>query len=289
MPIPIAPLIGAGLSIGSGLINRQWRRKEEKGRRAYEKTQELDRRLYDQLMWDKVNKYNHPLQQMSRLTDAGLNPNLIYGSSPGSAVGNAQSIAQGKQLQGMAPQYQIDNPMTPFMDTKVKQAQTDNLKADVFVKATQAQKNMKQAGKTDWEIKLAQNTFDDKLAISGANKIITQVKAEVDRRSRVSKVLQQFTKTNKDELMFKMLELEFKYMKGSNQLKGYTVGNFASALGMPLNTQQGRESFSIVSTLAAGSRVFGYASAGLKSLIQAGKSMFGKVAKHTKKFYKRKN
>ena len=71
--------------------------------------------------------------------------------------------------------------------------------------------------------------------------------------------------------MFKMLEWEFKYMKGSNQMKGYSVGNFASALGMPLTTQQGRESFSIVSTLAAGSRVFGYASAGLKSLIQAGK------------------
>ena len=32
---------------------------------------------------------------------------------------------------------------------------------------------MKQAGKTDWEIKLAENTFDDKLAISGANKIIS--------------------------------------------------------------------------------------------------------------------
>ena len=37
------------------------------------------------------------------------------------------SMSTGKQLQGQAPQYQLDNPMVPFMDTKVKQAQTNNL------------------------------------------------------------------------------------------------------------------------------------------------------------------
>lgn len=121
------PLLGAGFQIGTAALNRQWRRKEEKGRRQYEQTREQDRRIYDQSMWDKVNKYNHPLSQMERLKNAGLNPNLIYGSSPGSAVGNAQSIATGKQLQGQAPQYSIDNPITPFMDTKVKQAQSNNL------------------------------------------------------------------------------------------------------------------------------------------------------------------
>ena len=127
MPIPILPLLGAGFQVGSNLLNRQFRRKEEKGRRVYEQSREKDRRQYDQAMWNKVNTYNHPLQQMERLQAAGLNPNLIYGSSPGSAVGNAQSIATGKQLQGQSPQYQMDNPMTPFMDTKVKQAQTNNL------------------------------------------------------------------------------------------------------------------------------------------------------------------
>lgn len=127
MPIPILPLIAGAASIGSTLVNRQLRKKAEKGRRVYEKAQEYDRRKYDQAMWSKVNKYNHPLEQMQRLQDAGLNPNLIYGSSPGSATGNAQDIATGKQLTGQAPQYQMDNPMTPFMDTQVKQAQSNNL------------------------------------------------------------------------------------------------------------------------------------------------------------------
>jgi len=88
---------------------------------------EQSRRKYDQAMWDKVNKYNNPIAQMERLKNAGLNPNLIYGSSPGSATGNAGDISSGKQLTGQAPQYQLDNPMVPFMDTKVKQAQANNM------------------------------------------------------------------------------------------------------------------------------------------------------------------
>lgn len=34
---------------------------------------------YDLEAWNRTNAYNHPLQQMNRLRQAGLNPNLIYG------------------------------------------------------------------------------------------------------------------------------------------------------------------------------------------------------------------
>lgn len=37
--------------------------------------------------WNKQNEYNHPSAQMERLREAGLNPNLVYGS--GNATGNA--------------------------------------------------------------------------------------------------------------------------------------------------------------------------------------------------------
>ena len=52
---------------------------------------------------------------MQRLEEAGLNPNLIYGSSPGSATGNAGAVAPGK-----AQDYSIQNPVTPYFDTKIK-------------------------------------------------------------------------------------------------------------------------------------------------------------------------
>ena len=34
---------------------------------------------YDLEAWNRTNAYNHPLEQMNRLRQAGLNPNLIYG------------------------------------------------------------------------------------------------------------------------------------------------------------------------------------------------------------------
>ena len=45
-------------------------------------------------MWNMQNQYNSPTAQMSRLRQAGLNPNLVYGSG---VTGNSA---------GLAPQYQ---------------------------------------------------------------------------------------------------------------------------------------------------------------------------------------
>lgn len=41
--------------------------------------------------WNRQNEYNHPTQQMNRLKEAGLNPNLMYGQGN---VGNASSAPQ---------------------------------------------------------------------------------------------------------------------------------------------------------------------------------------------------
>jgi len=88
------------------------------------KKREKRARKYNLEQWHRQNKYNHPTEQMARLTEAGLNPNLIYGSSPGSAVGNAGAVSPGK-----APDVRADNPIPNYFDTRVKQAQTQNLKS----------------------------------------------------------------------------------------------------------------------------------------------------------------
>lgn len=77
-------------------------------------------------MWKKQNEYNHPLQQMSRFKEAGLNPRLIYGNGSASA-GNASGAPQSK-----AAKFNIENPLADvraFSDIKNKQAQTNNLDA----------------------------------------------------------------------------------------------------------------------------------------------------------------
>lgn len=42
-------------------------------------------------MWNRQNEYNSPKSQMARLAEAGLNPNLVYGS--GNVVGNTSAQA----------------------------------------------------------------------------------------------------------------------------------------------------------------------------------------------------
>ena len=199
------PLLGAGFQIGTSALNRHWRRKEETGRRQYEQTREQDRRKYDQAMWDKVNKYNHPLSQMQRLQDAGLNPNLIYGSSPGSAVGNAQSIATGKQLQGQAPQYSIDNPMTPFMDTKVKQAQSNNLN-------TSAMKNVAGANLSSTQERRIKELLAGDIKLQGAQ--IEQAEEQAIQARLTSKAM-----SNKETGIAVKYALETKNLLADNEIK----------------------------------------------------------------------
>jgi hypothetical protein len=69
----------------------------------------------------EARDYNHPAQQMARLQEAGLNPNLIYGSSPAQAAGT-----------GQAPDYQMKISSQDILNTQTLRqitAQTQNIKA----------------------------------------------------------------------------------------------------------------------------------------------------------------
>lgn len=62
---------------------------------SFNKNKEMARYQYD-LQNEQIraqNEYNSPVQQMARYQEAGLNPNLIYGSGSASA-GNQSGIAQ---------------------------------------------------------------------------------------------------------------------------------------------------------------------------------------------------
>lgn len=67
---------------------------------------------YNMEMWNRTNEYNHPLAQMERLKQAGLNPHLVYGSSAN--TGNASSIPE---YQSYAPQYDFEAPFRSLMSS----------------------------------------------------------------------------------------------------------------------------------------------------------------------------
>lgn len=148
------------------------------------KKREQDRRNYDLEQWKRVNAYNHPLEQMRRLKEAGLNPNLIYGSSPGSAVGNAGAIAAGQQ-----PDYSVRNPVTSFMDTRVKQAQSNNLKSQSNLNTANAMKSIEQSG-------LA------KSQANSINKLLAgqlEIQQEQIKQAKIDTFLKTLDKTGKDK------------------------------------------------------------------------------------------
>lgn len=94
MPLGIigATLLGSGLSTGGGLVSNLLNIRQAKKQREYEADQVA-----------KQNAYNSPKEQMARLRAAGLNPNLVYGSSAN--VGNQTTIPKYERAE-------ITNPLS---------------------------------------------------------------------------------------------------------------------------------------------------------------------------------
>ncbi len=78
-------------------IMRQSRANKQLAEYSYSKN-------YEQ--WLRENEYNTPAMQMQRLQDAGLNPNLVYGT--GSVAGN--TTTQGPKYQQQAADYSKQSP-----------------------------------------------------------------------------------------------------------------------------------------------------------------------------------
>lgn len=83
--------------------------------------------------WQMQNAYNSPEQQMQRLKDAGLNPNLVYGNGAtatsaqgprSSDFGNPQTV---NTMQGLGSA--VASLGMSYVDMKAKTAQTDNIRA----------------------------------------------------------------------------------------------------------------------------------------------------------------
>lgn len=90
-----------------------------------------DARQHEVDMWNMQNAYNNPSAQMKRLLDAGLNPNLVYGS------GNVSGLQTGEKPKTHSPEYkspisQLEIPnmlnyLREFSDYQVKRTQIDNI------------------------------------------------------------------------------------------------------------------------------------------------------------------
>lgn len=80
--------IGAGIGMLGSAISQRQNYKYSKKLMELQYQQNLD-------LWNKQNEYNSPTAQMRRLQAAGLNPNLVYGSSVSGNSSNNTSTSLG--------------------------------------------------------------------------------------------------------------------------------------------------------------------------------------------------
>lgn len=132
-------VIGAGISAGGSIVNNLIGGSNQAG--SDTRSQNFAREMYDREgkdaynRWLAENAYNHPLQQMERLRQAGLNPHLVYGKG---ADTTAASIANpsSKSAPQEAHKPDISGVSDSFMkyfQLKNMQAQTDNINAQTAV------------------------------------------------------------------------------------------------------------------------------------------------------------
>lgn len=86
-------------------------------------------------MWNMQNQYNSPTAQMSRLRQAGLNPNLVYGSGvTGNNAGSAPQYQPAKIQRATMEPYRgwnlgLSDAASMYMAMRQNKAQVENMEA----------------------------------------------------------------------------------------------------------------------------------------------------------------
>lgn len=140
--------IGAIANTVTSAINS--RREQKVAQSNTDKTIQANRELAEYQysknleQWNRENAYNSPESQMSRLSAAGLNPNLVYGN--GSVSGNTTTAGVRFQTPDVNYRYQarripsIPEISTYLQDYGLKEAELANRKSSNNVLNAQASK-----------------------------------------------------------------------------------------------------------------------------------------------------
>lgn len=135
MPIPIAAMgaltagLGSATQLGSGLIGSIMQSRENQIQRNYEQFNYAQQKIDALNFWKMSNQYNSPEQQMQRLKQAKLNPNLVYGNGANAQMDPIKApspqISNSTNTVNPLGQLDIGANMSQLYDLKLKDAQAN--------------------------------------------------------------------------------------------------------------------------------------------------------------------
>lgn len=196
--------------------------------------------------WKMQNAYNTPKAQMGRLTDAGLNPNLIYGS--GSAnTGVAGSIAPAKP----SP-YSVQNPIP---------LQASLLQSQINLNNSNANKNNVQADSVGGLLpgRKEELRFKNELA---------SVKLQIQNQTKSAQI-----KTVQNSSLQSDFNNIIKQKDSEEALKGNIKGNYIGTIlnNLGLDSRNPKDKVIIQGLLYGliGSKVFNDLTGSVKNIIQS--------------------
>lgn len=120
-------IAGMAGQFGAAIMNYE----SQQQNRKYNSMLAQQQNAWNIAQWQRENEYNRPINQLKRLEEAGINPDLIYG-------GGVQNLsAPSPQMTAGAPSQALDwsslaniNPVRDYLDAQLKQAQINKLNSE---------------------------------------------------------------------------------------------------------------------------------------------------------------
>lgn len=140
-------LLSGGLGAISSIFSNNAQKKENERNREF--TEYMYDKQYDNniKMWNMQNNYDLPKNQIERMKQAGLNPDLMYSGAGVSPSPNLHAAVAGSASTGNLPGYggladAFNQGRLVDSQVRLTEAQTKNLEADSALKDSQRKGNL---------------------------------------------------------------------------------------------------------------------------------------------------
>jgi hypothetical protein len=151
--------------------------------------------------WDRNNQYNSPAQQMNRLRQAGLNPNLVYGKGADNTatMARASNSQMGNAIAPRLDSIGMGGMLARYIQLKQIKTQTDNVEAntstakmEAVLKGAQTAQLAASTATSQFELDKSKALMDTQVKQAQLNNELTQ--------SNITNLQQQTTiNLNRDE------------------------------------------------------------------------------------------